>query len=55
MLVQEVCRNRRLCFEINESDPDKFVDIVATLEPTFGGINLKDPECFYIERALRSA
>ena len=42
--------------EINESDPDKFVDIVASLEPTFGGINLEDikaPECFYIERALR--
>jgi malate dehydrogenase (oxaloacetate-decarboxylating)(NADP+) len=42
--------------EINESDPDKFVAIVASLEPTFGGINLEDikaPECFYIERALR--
>ena len=42
--------------EINESNPDKFVDIVASLEPTFGGINLEDikaPECFHIERALR--
>jgi malate dehydrogenase (oxaloacetate-decarboxylating)(NADP+) len=42
--------------EINESDPNKFVEIVASLEPTFGGINLEDikaPECFYIERALR--
>jgi malate dehydrogenase (oxaloacetate-decarboxylating)(NADP+) len=42
--------------EINENDPDKFVEIVASLEPTFGGINLEDikaPECFYIERALR--
>src|SRR6059058_4671056 len=42
--------------EINESEPDKFVEIVASLEPTFGGINLEDikaPECFYIERALR--
>src|ERR1700730_5213728 len=42
--------------EINESDPDKLVDIVASLEPTCGGINLEDikaPECFYIERALR--
>jgi len=42
--------------EINESDPDKFVEIVASLEPTFGGINLEDikaPECFHIERALR--
>jgi malate dehydrogenase (oxaloacetate-decarboxylating)(NADP+) len=42
--------------EINESDPEKIVEIVASLEPTFGGINLEDikaPECFYIERALR--
>src|SRR5438093_12877988 len=42
--------------EINETDPDKIVDIVASLEPTFGGINLEDikaPECFYIERKLR--
>jgi malate dehydrogenase (oxaloacetate-decarboxylating)(NADP+) len=41
--------------EINEEDPDKFVDIVAALEPTFGGINLEDikaPECFYIEKKL---
>ena len=42
--------------EINERDPDKLVDIIAALEPTFGGINLEDikaPECFYIERKLR--
>lgn len=42
--------------EINELDPDKFVDIVASLEPTFGGINLEDikaPECFEIERRLK--
>src|SRR5215207_3975884 len=42
--------------EVNESDPNKLVEIVASLEPTFGGINLEDikaPECFYIERALR--
>jgi len=42
--------------EINEQDPDKLVDIIASLEPTFGGINLEDikaPECFYIERKLR--
>jgi malate dehydrogenase (oxaloacetate-decarboxylating)(NADP+) len=42
--------------EINETDPQKFVDIVAALEPTFGGINLEDikaPECFEIERKLR--
>jgi malate dehydrogenase (oxaloacetate-decarboxylating)(NADP+) len=42
--------------EINETDPEKFVEIVAALEPTFGGINLEDikaPECFYIEQKLR--
>jgi malate dehydrogenase (oxaloacetate-decarboxylating)(NADP+) len=42
--------------EINEKDPDKFVDIVKALEPTFGGINLEDikaPECFYIEKKLK--
>ena len=42
--------------EVNERDPDKLVDIIAALEPTFGGINLEDikaPECFYIERKLR--
>ena len=42
--------------EIAENDPDKLVDIIASLEPTFGGINLEDikaPECFYIERKLR--
>jgi malate dehydrogenase (oxaloacetate-decarboxylating)(NADP+) len=42
--------------EINESDPEKFVQIVKSLEPTFGGINLEDikaPECFYIEQQLK--
>jgi len=42
--------------EVDERDPDRFVDIVASLEPTFGGINLEDikaPECFEIERKLR--
>ncbi|MEY3874276.1 MAG: hypothetical protein RL363_997 [Bacteroidota bacterium] len=42
--------------EINETDPDKFVAIVKSLEPTFGGINLEDikaPECFYIEQKLK--
>ena len=42
--------------EIAETDPEKFIDIVASLEPTFGGINLEDikaPECFVIEKALR--
>jgi malate dehydrogenase (oxaloacetate-decarboxylating)(NADP+) len=43
--------------EVNEQDPDKFIEIVASLEPTFGGINLEDikaPECFRIEQTLRS-
>src|SRR5690554_1697536 len=42
--------------EINETDPDKFIEIVHALEPTFGGINLEDikaPECFYIENELK--
>ena len=42
--------------EIGESDPDRIVEVVAALEPTFGGINLEDikaPECFYIEKKLR--
>lgn len=42
--------------EINERDPEKLVDIIASLEPTFGGINLEDikaPECFYIEEELK--
>uniref|UniRef100_A0A7C3J5M2 Malate dehydrogenase n=1 Tax=candidate division WOR-3 bacterium TaxID=2052148 RepID=A0A7C3J5M2_UNCW3 len=41
--------------EIDEKDPDRFIDIVKSLEPTFGGINLEDvkgPECFYIEEKL---
>lgn len=42
--------------ELDESDPDKLVDIIAALEPTLGGVNLEDikaPECFYIEKKLR--
>ncbi len=42
--------------EINETDPEKFVQIVKSLEPTFGGVNLEDikaPECFYIEKRLK--
>jgi malate dehydrogenase (oxaloacetate-decarboxylating)(NADP+) len=42
--------------EINEKNPDKLVEIIAALEPTFGGINLEDikaPDCFYVERKLR--
>ncbi len=41
--------------EVDASDPDRFIEVVAALEPTFGGINLEDikaPECFAIERAL---
>lgn len=42
--------------EVDEQNPDKFIDVVAALEPTFGGINLEDikaPECFHIEKKLR--
>jgi malate dehydrogenase (oxaloacetate-decarboxylating)(NADP+) len=42
--------------EVGETNPDKVVEVIAALEPTFGGINLEDikaPECFYIERKLR--
>src|SRR3990170_4487425 len=42
--------------EVNETDPEKFVQIVKSLEPTFGGINLEDikaPECFSIEQKLK--
>jgi malate dehydrogenase (oxaloacetate-decarboxylating)(NADP+) len=42
--------------EVNEKDVDKLVDIIAALEPTFGGVNLEDikaPDCFYVERKLR--
>jgi len=47
------------CFdiEVDERDPQKLVDIIASLEPTFGGINLEDikaPECFIVERKLRA-
>jgi malate dehydrogenase (oxaloacetate-decarboxylating)(NADP+) len=46
------------CFdiEVNELDPVKLVEVIAALEPTFGGINLEDikaPECFYVEQMLR--
>ncbi|MEX2479258.1 MAG: NADP-dependent malic enzyme [Gammaproteobacteria bacterium] len=42
--------------EVNETDPDRLVDIIASLEPTFGGINLEDikaPECFFVEQKLK--
>ena len=43
--------------ELDEKNLDKLIDMIAALEPTFGGINLEDikaPDCFYVERALRS-
>jgi malate dehydrogenase (oxaloacetate-decarboxylating)(NADP+) len=43
--------------EIDEKDPDKLIEIIASLEPTFGGINLEDiksPECFYVEEKLKN-
>ena len=43
--------------ELNELDPDRLIEVIAALEPTFGGINLEDikaPECFYVERKLRT-
>ena len=42
--------------EVDEKDPDKLVDIIASLEPTYGGINLEDikaPECFHVEEKLK--
>jgi malate dehydrogenase (oxaloacetate-decarboxylating)(NADP+) len=42
--------------EVDQNDPDKLIEVIAALEPTFGGINLEDikaPECFYVERKLR--
>jgi len=42
--------------EVDQRDPDKLIELIAALEPTFGGINLEDikaPDCFYIERRLR--
>ncbi len=42
--------------ELDENDLDKLVDVIAALEPTFGGVNLEDikaPDCFYVERKLR--
>ncbi|MFW5815382.1 MAG: NADP-dependent malic enzyme, partial [Wenzhouxiangella sp.] len=42
--------------EISEPDPDKLIDIIASLEPTFGGVNLEDikaPECFHVEEELK--
>ena len=56
MLFQKFAGIDVFDIEIAENDPDKLVDIIASLEPTFGGINLEDikaPECFEVERKLR--
>ena len=56
MLFQKFAGIDVFDIEIDEHDPDKLVDIIASLEPTFGGINLEDikaPECFEVERKLR--
>ncbi|HPG93561.1 MAG TPA: malic enzyme-like NAD(P)-binding protein, partial [Dokdonella sp.] len=56
MLFQKFAGIDVFDIEINESDPDKLIDIIASLEPSFGGINLEDikaPECFIVERKLR--
>ena len=56
VLFKKLPASMYLILEINEHDPDKLIDIIASLEPTFGGINLEDikaPECFHIEKALR--
>ena len=56
VLFNKFAGNDVFDIEINEKDPEKLVDIIAALEPTFGGINLEDikaPECFYIEQKLR--
>ena len=56
MLFQKFAGIDVFDIEIDEHDPDKLVDIIASLEPTFGGINLEDikaPECFEVESKLR--
>src|SRR3954467_6560123 len=56
MLFQKFAGIDVFDIEIAENDPDKLVDIIASLEPTFGGINLEDikaPECFEVEKKLR--
>lgn len=56
VLFKKFARVNAVDVEINETDIDKVVDIVAALEPTYGGINLEDfkaPECFEIERKLK--
>ena len=54
--VQEIRRHRRVRHRDRREERDKLVDVIAALEPTFGGINLEDikaPECFEVERRLR--
>ncbi len=56
MLFQKFAGIDVFDIELDERDPDKLVDIIAAMEPTFGGINLEDikaPECFIVERKLR--
>ena len=57
VLFKKFLRDRRVSTsEIDEQDPGRFCDVVASLEPTFGGINIEDvkaPECFEIESRLR--
>ena len=56
MLFQKFAGIDVFDIELNERDPDKLVEIIAAMEPTFGGINLEDikaPECFIVERKLR--
>src|SRR5690606_10805972 len=56
MLFQKFANIDVFDIEIAERDPDKLVEIIASLEPTFGGINLEDikaPECFMVEKKLR--
>ena len=57
MLFQKFAGIDVFDIEVAETDPDKLVDIIASLEPSFGGINLEDikaPECFEVERKLRA-
>jgi malate dehydrogenase (oxaloacetate-decarboxylating)(NADP+) len=56
--VQEVRRHRCVRHRAAGENLDKLVDIIAALEPTFGGVNLEDikaPDCFYVERGCASA
>ena len=56
VLFQKFAGIDAIDLEIDEKNPDKLVEIIAALEPSFGGINLEDikaPECFYIEKKLR--